>query len=282
MAAVGVPWLGLGAAAECGVVLDRLAGLASAPERSEWATVVAALVDAIDIVLVCPPQRVGDGRRSPSRRPCPRARRRRCSSSARTSLVYGRRALHGERGAVVGRRSRCRASQVATSDGHRNRAGKRGACPRTTSLWLPGPDGVIATCAEVAAVTPLVRAEAGRAKRCARSCCAVPSGRSWPAGAVPDQPLAGAGTRNRCHPAPVPAGRAFEGATPGLRRREAQGRCPGLDVVAADPARDARAFEPLAVALDVLTPRIEMTRPGTHPVRDAWALASLRRRRRVD
>ena len=85
----------------------------------------------------------------------------------------------------------------------------------------------------------------------------------WPvvaAGAVPDQPLAVVHA-NRVI-ASSPAAR-FEGVTPGLRRREAQGRCPGLDVVAADPARDARAFEPLAVALDVLTPRIEMTRPGT-------------------
>ena len=32
---------------------------------------------------------------------------------------------------------------------------------RSTSLWLPGPDGVIATCAEVTPVTPFVRAEAG-------------------------------------------------------------------------------------------------------------------------
>jgi hypothetical protein len=37
------------------VVLDRLA-VVSAPERSEWATVVARS-SAIDVVLVCPPQR---------------------------------------------------------------------------------------------------------------------------------------------------------------------------------------------------------------------------------
>ena len=79
------------------------------------------------------------------------------------------------------------------------------------------------------------------------------------AGAVPDQPLAVVHA-NRVA-ASSPAAR-FEGVTPGLRRREAQGRCPSLVVIAADPARDARAFEPLAVALDALTPRIELTRPG--------------------
>ncbi|HMK13166.1 MAG TPA: hypothetical protein VK461_16370, partial [Acidimicrobiales bacterium] len=35
------------------------------------------------------------------------------------------------------------------------------ARPRTASLWLPGPDGVITTCDEVAEVTPMLRAEAG-------------------------------------------------------------------------------------------------------------------------
>ncbi|HMK13167.1 MAG TPA: DNA polymerase Y family protein [Acidimicrobiales bacterium] len=79
------------------------------------------------------------------------------------------------------------------------------------------------------------------------------------AGAVPDQPLAVVHA-NRIV-ASSPAAR-FEGVMPGLRRREAQGRCPSLEVIAADLARDARAFEVVAVALDALTPRIEITRPG--------------------
>lgn len=84
----------------------------------------------------------------------------------------------------------------------------------------------------------------------------------WPvvaAGAVADQPLAVVHA-NRVT-ASSPAAR-HEGVEVGLRRREAQGRCPDLEVVAADPARDARAFEVVAVALDALTPRIEITRPG--------------------
>lgn len=48
-----------------------------------------------------------------------------------------------------------------------------------------------------------------------------------------------------------------------MRRREAQGRCPELIVLELDPARDARAFEPLVAALDVLTPRIEVREPGS-------------------
>ena len=53
-----------------------------------------------------------------------------------------------------------------------------------------------------------------------------------------------------------------EGVRRGLRRREAQGRCPELVVVEHDPARDARAFEPVVVALEAFAPRVEIVRPG--------------------
>lgn len=53
-----------------------------------------------------------------------------------------------------------------------------------------------------------------------------------------------------------------EGVARHQRRREAQGRCPALLVVEHDPARDARTFEPVVAALDALTPRVELTRPG--------------------
>ncbi len=53
------------------------------------------------------------------------------------------------------------------------------------------------------------------------------------------------------------------GVVEGLRRREAQGRCPEITLVDHDPARDARAFEPVVLALEALTPRLEVTHPGT-------------------
>ncbi|GAS89810.1 DNA-directed DNA polymerase [Mycolicibacterium brisbanense] len=61
------------------------------------------------------------------------------------------------------------------------------------------------------------------------------------------------------------------GVRRGLRRREAQARCPYLHVVAADPARDARHFENVTVAVDDLVPRAEVLRPGllVLPVRGA-------------
>jgi protein ImuB len=49
----------------------------------------------------------------------------------------------------------------------------------------------------------------------------------------------------------------------GLRRRESQRRCPSVRVVDHDPDRDARLFEPVAAALDAITPGVEVTRPGT-------------------
>jgi len=58
-----------------------------------------------------------------------------------------------------------------------------------------------------------------------------------------------------------PAARA-EGVAVGLRRREAQSRCPGVEVVEADPSRDARAFEAVLGALDDIAPRWEVTEPG--------------------
>src|SRR5215813_14251627 len=53
-----------------------------------------------------------------------------------------------------------------------------------------------------------------------------------------------------------------EGVRRGLRKREAQGRCPRLTVVEHDPARDARAFEPVVAAVEELAPGVEVVRPG--------------------
>ncbi|MEU4567221.1 DNA polymerase Y family protein [Micromonospora sp. NPDC023956] len=53
-----------------------------------------------------------------------------------------------------------------------------------------------------------------------------------------------------------------DGIRRGLRRREAQGRCPGLTVVEYDPARDTRAFEPVVAAVEDLVAGVEVVRPG--------------------
>ncbi len=53
------------------------------------------------------------------------------------------------------------------------------------------------------------------------------------------------------------------GVARGLRRRVAQARCAELVVGERDEAREARTFEPVLAALDDITPRVEVTRPGT-------------------
>ncbi len=61
------------------------------------------------------------------------------------------------------------------------------------------------------------------------------------------------------------------GVRRGLRRRDAQARCPQVYVTAADPARDARFFEGVIAAVDDVVPRAEVLRPGllVLPIRGA-------------
>jgi protein ImuB len=52
------------------------------------------------------------------------------------------------------------------------------------------------------------------------------------------------------------------GVKRGLRRREAQARCPGLAVLPRNEAAEARTFEPVVSALEQIAPGVEITRPG--------------------
>jgi protein ImuB len=53
-----------------------------------------------------------------------------------------------------------------------------------------------------------------------------------------------------------------ESVAVGLRVREAEARCAGLVVLDADEAADARAFEPVVRAVELLVPRLVLERPG--------------------
>jgi protein ImuB len=85
----------------------------------------------------------------------------------------------------------------------------------------------------------------------------------------PDWPVRAAGVGEE-PAAVVEAGRVVacsaaaraEGVRRGFRRRQAEARCPGLVVLAPDPARDARAFEPVVAAVETFTPSVEIIRPG--------------------
>ncbi len=60
----------------------------------------------------------------------------------------------------------------------------------------------------------------------------------------------------------VSASARTEGVEVGMRRREAQGRYPELAVHPDDPDRDARAFEPVAAAVEELAVGVEVVGPG--------------------
>jgi protein ImuB len=53
-----------------------------------------------------------------------------------------------------------------------------------------------------------------------------------------------------------------EGVARGMRRREAEARCPGVAVIDADLALEARTFEVVARAVETVTPRVVLDRPG--------------------
>jgi hypothetical protein len=138
-AAVGLPHLGLVAAAELGVRLERLA-LVPAPGE-QWAVVVAALVDGIDLLLLRPPVRV---RSSEARQLSARARERGAvmvvldpgwPEPPDLRLAVSRSDWDGL-GAGYGYLQSRRAEVVLTG---RRAAGR----PRTCSIWLPGPHGEV-------------------------------------------------------------------------------------------------------------------------------------------
>ncbi|MGQ0846287.1 MAG: DNA polymerase Y family protein [Sporichthyaceae bacterium] len=52
------------------------------------------------------------------------------------------------------------------------------------------------------------------------------------------------------------------GVRRGLKRREAQYRCPDLAVLDRDLSEEARAFEPVVVAVEAVAPGVEVIRPG--------------------
>lgn len=149
-AGVGAPALGLAAAAELGVALGRFPLVAS-PPPGEWATVVAALLDAFDAVLAWP---VGPLRPGEARRLVARARER------HAVLV-----LCGDRlRPVEGVALRCTvvaASWVGLGEGHGHLTGRvvevvaggRGAASRErrARLWLPAPGGGVAPAGRAAA-----------------------------------------------------------------------------------------------------------------------------------
>ena len=139
VAGVGLGSLGLAAAAELGVALERFV-LVAAPDRQSWPTVVAALVDGFDVVLVDP----GRGMRAAdARRLVARTRERgsvliqlgAASESSDVRLAVTRATWEGVEDGAGHLRSR----RVRIDAGGRGEASR----PRTADLLLPGPSGAV-------------------------------------------------------------------------------------------------------------------------------------------
>jgi hypothetical protein len=158
-AVVGLPTLGVAAAAEVGIALDRFA-LVPTP-GPDWPTVVAALLDGFDIVVTTPPA----GAVAPviASRLAARARQR-----GGVLVPYGPwpavdlaldavdPVWHG----IEAGRGRLRGRQLTVTARGRGAA----SAPRITHLWLPLPTGALPVVEplvteELATIHPLRRRE---------------------------------------------------------------------------------------------------------------------------
>jgi hypothetical protein len=141
-AAVGIPELGVLAAQGMGADPERLLLVDEPGPR--WADVVAALTEAVRLILVCPPER-----------PSPTLARRLIAMARKNGCVLA------VRGDWEGAQLRLRADTAiwdGLGDGHGQLAGRRvrvvtagrGSAGQGQSawLWLPGPDGKISTAEE--------------------------------------------------------------------------------------------------------------------------------------
>lgn len=144
-AVVGLPQLGVAAAADAGLDPDRM--LLVAEPGAAWPQVVAWLLDGCELVLLNPPDR-------------PSAQMRR-KLEATVRRVGGVLVVAGDWDGAQARLAVARQEWAGVGSGHgRLRARRvqvvadgRGAAarPRSQWLWLPGPDGSVNAAGEVSA-----------------------------------------------------------------------------------------------------------------------------------
>ncbi|MFC5501574.1 hypothetical protein ACFPJ4_04880 [Lysinimonas soli] len=162
-AVVGVPDLGVEAAAGLGIDLERLVLVPHPGEQ--WLSVVSALVDVVSVVLVKPPAVGVDGRVRLGEAAASRlASRLRQREAVLVSLgdwphTDARLAVTESNWAGIGAGfGRLTARQVTVSSVSRSWAGRA----RSRRLWLPGPDEQLETVAPRASeVAPALRSIAG-------------------------------------------------------------------------------------------------------------------------
>jgi hypothetical protein len=155
LAVVDVPWLGVEAAAELGVPLERLVRVEPATaDATAWADLVAAVLDGFELVVTRVPRRVNAGvlRRVQSRVQAregvllavgdPGSLGVDVAMEASTPIWEG---VEDGAGHLRGRRV-----TVVSS-------GRRIPRPRRAELWLPGPGGTVATVERSSVTEPVLR-----------------------------------------------------------------------------------------------------------------------------
>ncbi|MER7003437.1 hypothetical protein ABT297_10370 [Dactylosporangium sp. NPDC000555] len=136
-AVVGLPALSPIAAAEMGIALERLA-LVPNP-GTEWTTIVAALLDGVDIVVAAPPGPVAP---VVAGRLAARARQRGSvlmPAGAWTGADLTVAPVRGAWGGLGAGRGRLRCREMTIQARGRGAA----AAPREVTLWLPALEGVL-------------------------------------------------------------------------------------------------------------------------------------------
>lgn len=145
LAVVGVPWLGVEAAAELGVPLERLVRIdpdpAAGRRRGEaWAELMGAVLDGFELVVTV----------VPSATAAASVRRVQQRMQARGAVVVTIGDTVGWQGDVSIRAHRARWEGVANGHGclrarrvELEATGRRVPRPRRAELWLPGPDDAI-------------------------------------------------------------------------------------------------------------------------------------------
>ncbi len=288
LAVVDVPWLGVEAVAELGVPLERLVRVdpAASSERAahggSWADLVAAVLDGFEVVITRMPQRVNAAvlRRVQARvqareavliavgDPGPLAAD--ITMEASTPGVGGRRARVGPPARAAGHRRRDRAA------GPPARAGPSCGCPGPTAAVAPAAEPVGRCCTPVDVPIGIGRrGDRDAAPRMVTVWC-------------PDWPVVAAGIAGRGAGGRAPRQPGRRPVTGGGRRgggdrapppRQAQQRCPDVVLLDHDPARDARAFEPVVRAVGRVRPAPGGGRAGVAVPRRPRPVALLRWRR---
>lgn len=143
LAVVDLPWLGVEAAGELGVPLERLVRVDTGPRPGRWAKAVGAAADGFELILTAPPRDDQALRRV----------RQRVQARGGVLLLVGAPARPPD---VVLHAAPVRWEQAAHGHGHlRARrihveaTGRRIPRPRRADLWLPAPGGGVATVAPV-------------------------------------------------------------------------------------------------------------------------------------